>query len=116
MGVTSLMDVMRNPDDWIPRNADSRPAPGPETRIATVWTPCSWALREASSAANWAAKGVDLRDPLKPRTPAEAHERTLPLTSVTVTKVLLKVEQMCTTPAATFFFTFRFPGLGFVIP
>ena len=45
----------------------------------------------AQSAADCAAKGVDLREPLKPSSPAEAQEIALPATSVTVTMVLLKV-------------------------
>ena len=39
-----------------------------------------------------AAKGVDLRDPLKPQRPDEDQARVLPLGSVTVTRVLLKVD------------------------
>ena len=56
------------------------------------------ARRAACSAAIWAAKGVDLREPLKPTLPADAHERTLPSWSVIVTIVLLKVLLMCATP------------------
>src|SRR5688572_3354987 len=94
IGVTSLIEVTRRPEDCTPRSADSRPAPGPLMRIETVCMPCSWARREASSAASCAANGVDLREPLNPRTPAEAHDTTLPLTSVIETSVLLKVERM----------------------
>jgi hypothetical protein len=56
--------------------------------------PWSCALRAASSAASCAANGVDLREPLNPRTPADAHATVLPLTSVIVISVLLKVELM----------------------
>ena len=48
------------------RIAVSRPEPGPLTNTSTFLTPCSCALRAAFSAASWAAKGVDLREPLKP--------------------------------------------------
>jgi hypothetical protein len=37
-------------------------------------------------------KGVDLRDPLKPRTPEEDQATTFPDTSVMVTTVLLNVD------------------------
>jgi hypothetical protein len=70
--------------------------------------PWSCALRAASSAASCAANGVDLREPLKPRTPDDAHATVLPLTSVIVMRVLLKVELMWTMPVATFFLTRRF--------
>jgi hypothetical protein len=56
------------------------------------------ARRAAASAAIWAAKGVDLREPLKPTLPADAHDRTLPSWSVNVTIVLLKLLLMCATP------------------
>src|SRR5690606_4212963 len=59
----------------------------------------------ASSAASCAANGVLLREPLKPRAPALAQESALPLTSVIVTIVLLKVDLMCAMPAYTFFLT-----------
>ena len=50
----------------------------------------------AVSAAVWAAKGVDLREPRKPISPEEAQDRALPCMSVTVIMVLLKEERMCT--------------------
>jgi hypothetical protein len=49
-------------------------------------------LRAASSAALWAAKAVDLREPLNPTVPALPHAITLPLGSVSVTIVLLNVD------------------------
>jgi hypothetical protein len=52
--------------------------------------PCSIAARPATSDATWAAKGVDLREPLKPWPPDEAHDRALPWRSVIVMMVLLK--------------------------
>ena len=75
-----------------PRNADSRPEPGPETSTSSVRMPCSEAFFTASSAAIWAAKGVDLREPLNPMVPAEDHEIVLPCASVMVIMVLLNVE------------------------
>src|SRR5574342_157083 len=93
-------------------SADSRPAPGPFTSTLTVLSPCSMALAAASPAATCAAKGVDLRDPLKPRAPADDQAITLPEASVMVIMVLLKVAATCTTPVATFFFTRFFPFLG----
>ena len=44
--------------------------------------PWSCARRQASSAASWAANGVDLREPRKPRTPADAHATTEVLTAL----------------------------------
>ena len=66
------------------------------------------ALRAASSAASCAANGVHLREPLKPRDPALDHATALPLMSVMVTTVLLKVDWMCAIPVETFFLTFFF--------
>src|SRR3954453_6477164 len=76
--------------------------------------PCSIALRAASSAASWAANGVDLREPLKPREPALDHATVLPLTSVMVTTVLLNVDWMWAMPVATFFLTLFLAGLPLV--
>src|SRR5262249_36103174 len=90
------------------RSALSRPAPGPFTNTATERIPCSCARRAASSAASCAANGVDLREPLKPRAPADDHAMALPLMSVIVTTVLLNVDWMCAVPAAMFFLTFFF--------
>ena len=53
--------------------------------------PCSMALRAVASAVTWAAKGVDLRLPLKPWPPAEPQATTLPVVSVIDTMVLLNV-------------------------
>jgi len=47
------------------------------------------ARRAQVSAASWAAKGVDLREPLNPTLPADAHARTLPSGSEMETMVLL---------------------------
>src|SRR5688572_19719313 len=75
--------------------------------------PCSMAFLAASSAAICAAKGVDLREPLKPRTPADDHATTFPDTSVMVTTVLLNVDWMWAIPLWTFFLTFFF--LSFLV-
>ena len=71
MGVTSLMDFTSMPAACRARMADSRPAPGPLTMTSTERTPVSLALLPAFCAATWAAKGVPLREPLKPIRPAD---------------------------------------------
>src|ERR1700761_8637110 len=106
MGVTSRMSVTLKPAVWSARSALSRPAPGPFTKTATERIPCSIARRQASSAASCAANGVDLREPLKPREPAEDHATVLPFTSVMVTTVLLNVLWMQAMPVEMFFLTF----------
>src|SRR5215470_19326687 len=106
------MSVILNPAVWSARSADSRPAPGPLTNTAIERIPCSIALRAASSAASWAANGVDLREPLKPREPALDHATVLPFTSVMLTTVLLNVDWMWAMPVATFFFVFFFAFFG----
>jgi hypothetical protein len=72
------------------RIAASRPEPGPLTITSTDFKPCTSAALAAVSAAICAAYGVDLREPLKPRPPALAHDKALPSVSVSVTIVLLK--------------------------
>src|SRR5690625_691476 len=64
--------------------------------------PCSWARRAAASAAICAAKGVDLREPLKPTCPEDAQLMTAPVGSVRVTIVLLNVLLMYAWPCVTF--------------
>src|SRR5438552_9959941 len=88
-GVTSEMLLILRPSAFNARTADSRPGPGPLMRTSRFFTPCSCAARPAASAATCAAKGVDLRDPLKPAPPEVAHERALPWRSVIVMMVLL---------------------------
>ena len=78
--------------------AVSRPEPGPLTKTSTLRMPCSMARRAQASAAICAANGVDLRDPLKPTWPEEAHEMTLPIGSVIYTIVLLNVLLMWACP------------------
>src|SRR3984885_12531803 len=107
IGVTSRIEVTLKPAAWIARNADSRPEPGPETSTSSVRRPCSEAFFTASSAAIWAANGVDLRDPLKPMVPADDHEIVLPCASVMVIMVLLNVEFTWATPETMFFRSLR---------
>ena len=66
-------------------------------------------LRAAASAVTWAAKGVDLREPLKPAPPADSHAMTLPSRSVRETIVLLNDVLMCAWPIGMFFFGRRRP-------
>src|SRR5438105_11248629 len=108
MGVMSRMRVTFRPAAASARKADSRPAPGPLTSTLTFLRPCSIALAAASPAATWAANGVDLREPLKPRAPADDQESTFPLTSVMVMMVLLNVLWMKTMPVWMFFLVFFF--------
>src|SRR5512145_3286955 len=114
MGVTSRISVTRMPWACRARTADSRPPPGPFTYTASCRTPCSIAFFAHSSAATCAAKGVDLRDPLKPDDPAVPQHRALPATSVIVTTVLLNVEWTWAIPDWTFFLTFLRPFFTFV--
>src|SRR6478609_5811337 len=90
-GVTSEIVPTSRPTACSDRMAVSRPEPGPFTNTSTFFTPCSCALRAAFSAASCAAKGVDLREPLKPTWPDDAQAMTLPWGSVIETMVLLKV-------------------------
>src|SRR4030042_4649716 len=108
MGVTSRMDLISSPEDGRARRADSRPAPGPEMRTSTYFTPMSLALVEASLPASWAANGVPLRAPLNPAVPELALQTVLPSRSVIVMMVLLKDDWIWATPKPislrTFFF------------
>src|SRR5262249_51029723 len=70
-------------------------------KTSICFNPYSIALRAAISAAVWAAKGVLLRDPLNPALPALDQATTLPILSVRVTIVLLKVACTCATPVRT---------------
>ena len=65
IGVMSRIAVIEKPTAWSARSALSRPEPGPDTSISRVSMPCSLAFLPASSAATWAAYGVDFRLPLK---------------------------------------------------
>src|SRR4051812_49708314 len=64
--------------------------------------PCSMPSRAHASAVTCAAKGVDLREPLKPAAPADFQAITLPSLSVRATMVLLNDVLMCAWPIATF--------------
>ena len=77
----SLIDKILNPFDWSERKAVSLPEPGPLTWTVNVLKPWSYALAPASSAATWAAYGVDFLDPLNPLAPADDQETTLPFSS-----------------------------------
>jgi len=88
--------------------ADSRPEPGPLTLISTSRTPLRIAALAQRCAALCAAKGVLLREPLKPTQPEEPEQTVLPSKSVIVINVLLNVAFMCTIARTTFFLTFRF--------
>src|SRR5512140_1755600 len=112
MGVTSRINEILSPAAERARSADSRPAPGPDTSTVTFLRPCSIAFAAASPAATCAANGVDLREPLNPRAPADDQLSTFPETSVIVIMVLLNVAAMWTTPVDTFFFTRFFPFFG----
>src|SRR5215467_5967457 len=100
------MLVILSPRALRARTADSRPGPGPLIRTSRFLTPHSCAARPAASAATCAAKGVDLREPLKPAPPDVAQASALPCRSVIVMIVLLNDAWMCAIPSATFFLTF----------
>src|ERR687885_2401745 len=106
-GVTSWIEPTSRPVAVSDRIAVSRPEPGPLTNTSTLRMPCSMARRAAASAAICAANGVDLREPLKPTCPADAHEITAPVGSVMETIVLLNVLLMCACPWATFLRSLR---------
>src|SRR6478752_4048341 len=105
-GVTSEIELIRMPRAARARTDDSRPGPGPLIFTSRFLMPCSWAARPAVSAATWAANGVDLREPLKPWPPEDAHDSAPPWRSVIVMIVLLNDACTCATPSATFLRTF----------
>ena len=72
--------------------AVSLPEPGPLTSTDNIFIPGSKAFVPTSSAAIWAAYGVDFLDPLNPFFPAEDHAITLPWTSAIEIIVLLNVD------------------------
>ena len=106
IGVTSWICMILMPSAFSARTDDSRPGPGPLISTSRFLMPHSCAARPAASAATWAANGVDLREPLKPAPPDDAHDRVLPWRSVMVMIVLLKDAWTCAMPSETFFFAF----------
>src|ERR1700744_4641325 len=106
------MVVMVIPAAERARRADSRPEPGPDTFTSSVRTPCSEAFLPASSAAIWAAYGVDFRDPLKPIMPADDQEMVFPCASVMVIMVLLNEAFTCATPEVMFLRSRRLTRAG----
>ena len=105
--VTSLMPSTSMPMLWNVLAAMSRPEPWPLTSMSTRRTPWSIALFAQLSAVIWAAYGVLLRLPLKPRAPADSQAMTLPSWSETLTMVLLNELFMWTTPVGMFLRTLR---------
>src|SRR4030095_11613592 len=83
---------------------------------STDRTPASLAVLPAFCAATWAAKGVPLREPLKPIRPADDQERTLPSGSEIDTLALLKVAWMWATPWGTTRFSLRLAPLRSFLP
>src|SRR5512137_2986447 len=106
IGVTSWICRILMPSAFSARTDDSRPGPGPRIWTSRFLIPHSCAARPAVSAATCAANGVDLREPLKPAPPDDAHDRALPWRSVIVMIVLLNDAWMCAMPSVTFFLTF----------
>src|SRR4030095_9368778 len=106
IGVVSRMVITRMPALAIARIADSRPPPGPFTLNSHWCIPASCAFLAASYAACCAANGVPLREPRKPRAPADDCAIRLPSRSVIEIMVLLKEAAMCAMPTGTFFFSF----------
>src|SRR5919107_5454489 len=68
--------------------------------------PASCAFFAASYAACCAANGVPLREPRKPRAPADDCAIKFPSRSVIEIIVLLNDAAICTMPLGTFFFSF----------
>src|ERR1043166_3523905 len=68
--------------------------------------PASCAFFAASYAACCAANGVPLREPRKPRAPADDCAIRFPSRSVIEIIVLLNDAAICTMPLGTFFFSF----------
>ena len=85
---------MRSPAACRAEIADSRPEPGPLTRISTSLNPNFRAAWATVSAARWAANGVLFRVPLNPAVPADAQANVSPDVSVMVIIVLLNVALM----------------------
>src|SRR5437868_5890175 len=108
IGVTSRIVRTSRPAVCRARIAESLPEPGPFTFTSSERMPASRARFAAVIAACWAAKGVPLRDPLKPSEPALDQQMTLPSMSAIVTTVLLNEAWMHATPLGTILFSFFF--------
>src|ERR1051326_3317478 len=80
-GVMSSIDLIVRPAACSAVIALSRPLPGPFTFTSTSLTPNLDAFSAACCAAICPAKGVLLREPLKPLVPALAQHRASPLLS-----------------------------------
>src|SRR5262249_12474843 len=106
-GETARRPRVSRPAACSERIAVSRPEPGPLTKTSTFWRPCSMPFRAHESAVTCAAKGVDLREPLKPAEPADSQAMTFPSLSVSDTIVLLNDVLMCAWPTAMFLRTRR---------
>src|SRR5215211_8004957 len=106
IGVVSRIVITLMPAFAIARIADSRPPPGPFTRTSHWCMPASCAFFAASYAACCAANGVPLREPRKPRAPADDCAIRFPSRSVIEIIVLLNDAAMCTMPLGMFFFSF----------
>jgi hypothetical protein len=115
-GVTSSIEVIRNPADCSAEIADSLPEPGPLTLISTSRTPLRIAALAARCAACCAANGVLFREPLNPTHPVELVHIVSPSSSVIVINVLLKVALICTTARTTVFLIFLFELLAIIYP
>src|SRR5690625_5593424 len=96
------MLLIFSPTAFRERMDDSRPGPGPLTLTSRFFMPCSCAARPALSAATWAAKGVDLREPRNPDPPDVAQDTVLPWRSVIVMLVLLNDACTWAMPSTTF--------------
>ena len=76
--------------------------------ISNLCIPNSVARLTASSAATWAAYGVDFLEPLNPTEPPDVHTTVSPFVSEIFIIVLLKLAFICATPEGIFFLFFFF--------
>jgi len=101
--VLSSIERIESPAALKARIDVSRPFPRPFITISIFSIPSSIALIAAFFAALCAAKGVFLRDPLKPDVPEEAQQTVFPKLSQIVIMVLLKVLFTLAIPKVIFF-------------
>jgi hypothetical protein len=83
--------------------------------ISSLCTPNSVALRTASSAATWAAYGVDFVYTLKPTEPPDFQTNVYTFESEMLIIVLLKLAFMWATPEGMFFLFFFFDLVSAII-